>query len=282
MHIPAGWCRIGGDPRAPDGLARRRVWIDGFVLQRTPVTQRQYLAFLRDLIAQGREAEARRHTPQDMLTGADRQPLFTPGPDGQLAGLPDQADHPVVLVDHGAVRAYAAWLSARTGHRWGLPHELAWEKAARGADGRLFPWGDRFEATWACTLHTAPGPPTHASVEAFPTDEPLRRTRPRRQRARLVRQRLPDRGPGGRGRHRSGGGRREPVPEDGLPGRHRGGSMLKACPTSRAVRRAMAAARGCATRRWAFGWRGGCDPGCDDPLISQWIQDLRPGQPRIL
>ncbi|MEZ4464982.1 MAG: SUMF1/EgtB/PvdO family nonheme iron enzyme [bacterium] len=50
-----------------------------------------------------------------MLTGADRQPLFTPGPDGQLAGLPDQADHPVVLVDHGAVRAYAAWLSARHG-----------------------------------------------------------------------------------------------------------------------------------------------------------------------
>ncbi|MCB9544395.1 MAG: SUMF1/EgtB/PvdO family nonheme iron enzyme [Myxococcales bacterium] len=171
VYIPAGWCQVGGDARAPDGLAARRVWIDGFILQRSPVTQADFLAFLHDLYAHGRDDEARQHAPQEMVAGTERRPLFSPGPDGRLAGLAAERDHPVVMVDHAGVRAYAAWLSARTGHAWGLPHELAWEKAARGADGRHFPWGDRFEPTWACSLHTAPGPPARASVHAFPTDE---------------------------------------------------------------------------------------------------------------
>ena len=44
-------------------------------------------------------------------------------------------------------RAYAAWLSKTTGERWRLPSELEWEKAARGPDGRAFPWGQEFAAT---------------------------------------------------------------------------------------------------------------------------------------
>jgi formylglycine-generating enzyme required for sulfatase activity len=56
-----------------------------------------------------------------------------------------RADHPVVLVSHQDARAYAEWLSAETGERWRLPTETEWEKAARGTDGRRFPWGDSFE-----------------------------------------------------------------------------------------------------------------------------------------
>ena len=51
----------------------------------------------------------------------------------------------MVLVSHGDARAYAAWLTAQTGRVWRLPTELEWEKAARGTDGRIFPWGDRFD-----------------------------------------------------------------------------------------------------------------------------------------
>ena len=58
---------------------------------------------------------------------------------------PGRENHPVVLVSHDDAEAYAAWLSAETGRTWRLPTELEWEKAARGPDGRIFPWGDTFD-----------------------------------------------------------------------------------------------------------------------------------------
>ena len=58
---------------------------------------------------------------------------------------PGMEGHPVVMVSHGDATAYAAWLGAESGLEWRLPTELEWEKAARGADGRRFPWGDDFD-----------------------------------------------------------------------------------------------------------------------------------------
>ncbi len=52
--------------------------------------------------------------------------------------------HPVVLVSHNQALAYAHWLSESTGQKWTLPTEAQWEKAARGEDGRRFPWGDEW------------------------------------------------------------------------------------------------------------------------------------------
>ena len=46
-------------------------------------------------------------------------------------------DWPVRLVSAEDAAAFAAWESARTGQAWRLPHELEWEKAARGVDRRL-------------------------------------------------------------------------------------------------------------------------------------------------
>jgi formylglycine-generating enzyme required for sulfatase activity len=53
--------------------------------------------------------------------------------------------HPVVLVSKMDAIAYAGWLSRRTGKTWRLPTENEWEKAARGTDGRRFPWGNEFD-----------------------------------------------------------------------------------------------------------------------------------------
>ncbi len=54
-------------------------------------------------------------------------------------------DHPVVLVAYKDVIAYASWLSKKTGDKWRLPTEKEWEKAARGTDGRYFPWGNTYD-----------------------------------------------------------------------------------------------------------------------------------------
>jgi formylglycine-generating enzyme required for sulfatase activity len=53
---------------------------------------------------------------------------------------------PVVGINWYEAVAYARWLSAQTGHEYRLPTEAEWEKAARGTDGRIWPWGDDWEA----------------------------------------------------------------------------------------------------------------------------------------
>ena len=120
-----------------------------FAITRTPVTNAQYAAFV--------NATGHRLPDVDAATWATyglthpysstRRFAWHHAADGLTAVPPaGRADHPVVLVSHADAEAYAAWLTRITGTPWRLPVESEWEKAARGSDGRRYPWGDAFDA----------------------------------------------------------------------------------------------------------------------------------------
>jgi len=60
-------------------------------------------------------------------------------------GHPQSPDHPVVSISWFQAQTYAAWLAQVTQQPWRLPTEVEWEKAARGTDGRIYPWGNTFD-----------------------------------------------------------------------------------------------------------------------------------------
>jgi serine/threonine-protein kinase len=182
IYVPAGHAWIGGDPGALDSLPARRIWIDAFVIRRFPVTNREYLEFLNTLLAEGREEEALAACPRDpvslsgvadaragrLIYGRDSSGRFILG--GEEFGRRWREDWPVALVDWHGATAYARWLSARTGRPWRLPGELEREKAARGVDARLFPWGDHPDATFTRAVESD-SLPMRVEVTAYPLDE---------------------------------------------------------------------------------------------------------------
>lgn len=179
VYVPAGWFQAGGDPEARDTLPRLRLWADAFVVDREPVTNTRYLAFVNDLLAQGREEEALACCPRERAgaVGEGGAPIYGRAPDGTFILVPDadgdqwHPDWPVFLVDWMAATAYARWLADRTGRPYQLLPELWWEKAARGVDGRFFPMGDHGDPSWFCVGPSHDGRPLPQPVSAFPVDE---------------------------------------------------------------------------------------------------------------
>lgn len=148
--IPAGTVRVGAwDGSRLGALARehgdspsallnrlllekpRTARIQSFFLSRAPITNREYARFLR-AVEDAETAAAVRHPGHPDGLG------FTPA-FWEDAGF-NRPAQPVVGVSWYAAYAYCHWSGGR------LPTRDEWEAAARGSDGRLYPWGDEFEA----------------------------------------------------------------------------------------------------------------------------------------
>lgn len=162
-YVPAGPFQAGGDSDAYSSLPRQRPWVHGLIVRRFPVTNAEYIAFLNDLLQRGEEEEALRHAPRDrnrleeagpVLLPRDRKGRFILGRDQE--GHEWVPDAPVLYVDWWGANAYAAWFAEQTGLPWRLPTEHEWEKAARGVDGRAYPWGNFFDPTWCHMRDSVP------------------------------------------------------------------------------------------------------------------------------
>lgn len=180
IYVPGGWSVVGGDPIAIDGFPRRPVWLDGFVCRRFPVTWEDYLAFLDDLVAEGRADEAATHIPAASLgtVGASRHEAHVRRVGERYELVPESflfpsasLRWPVSGVTWHDATAYARWEAARTGLPWRLLEDVEWEKAARGVDERPYPWGWHGEPKWFRVAGSTEEPAQFADVDDYPEDE---------------------------------------------------------------------------------------------------------------
>jgi formylglycine-generating enzyme required for sulfatase activity len=115
VYVPAGEFIMGSDNGSSDEKPRRKVYLDAYWMYKHEVTVAQYRRFC---------SETRRKMPNP-------------------PGWGWKEDHPVVRVSWDDAKAYADWAGVQ------LPTEAQWEKAARGTDGREYPWGNTFDPSKA-------------------------------------------------------------------------------------------------------------------------------------
>ena len=138
--LPAGNFTMGDDEESP----RRELYLDAFYIDRFEVTTARYAKFL-------------------AATGSIRPP------DGwETLDLSRGAELPVVGVDWNDAAAYCKWVGRR------LPTEAEWEKAARGADNRRYPWGDALPALDRANYENASPEAYNGGLAAVGTHAPGR------------------------------------------------------------------------------------------------------------
>lgn len=173
--VPAGQWAVGGDRDAPRGLPAALHRLDGFAISVHPITMAEYAVFLNALAQHAGLDAARGHAPRstdgsvcyfEVDAAAGR--LQVPGVDADGDAWDPQ--WPALGIDAHDAEAYCAWRSARDGARYRLPTDIEWEVAARGVDGRLYPWGDGFDPMLCNMAESTEGRPMPRAVGAYPHD----------------------------------------------------------------------------------------------------------------
>lgn len=144
-------------------LPLQQVRLRSFYITRTPVTNFQYAAFVRDSGYDAPDVDIVDWQSYGLNHTYESTRKYAWGPNGYPQG---RDRHPVVLVNYEDAQAYAKWLSEKTGQYWRLPNEREWELAARGTDGRAYPWGNDFNPAKANTADI--GPHDTLPVGSFP------------------------------------------------------------------------------------------------------------------
>jgi formylglycine-generating enzyme required for sulfatase activity/serine/threonine protein kinase len=125
VEIPAGKFLMGSDK------PQREVYLHAYWIARTPVTNRMWQKFLQE---SGYQPPRDDHDGDYLKHWSGNKPPA------------DKLDHPVVNVSYIAVWAFCDYYGLM------LPSEAQWEKAARGVDGRIYPWGDQQPTPKLCNF----------------------------------------------------------------------------------------------------------------------------------
>jgi len=138
VEVPGGSFLFGAD--------RRPVMTMAFRIGRYPVTNAQYARFL-----QANPQYPVPYMDEEWARPYNWDPVTRTYPEGK-------ANHPVVLVSWEDATAYCAWAGVR------LPTEEEWERAARGEDGRVYPWGPSFDPARANVRESGIGGTTPVGI----------------------------------------------------------------------------------------------------------------------
>jgi formylglycine-generating enzyme required for sulfatase activity len=137
VYVPAGAFLMGreGANAAGDEGPEHNVFLDAFWSHQHEVTNAQFGEFIRQT-GYTTSAEALGKSwcfgeKTEQINGA-----YWAAPEGRGTTVEDRQDHPAVHISYEDAQRYCAWAGGR------LPTEAEWEKAARGSDGRHYPWGE--------------------------------------------------------------------------------------------------------------------------------------------
>jgi formylglycine-generating enzyme required for sulfatase activity len=129
--VPEGEFRMGSNSNEAsrkDEMPEHTVYLDAFWIDLTEVTNAMFAKFLNSMGNQ-MEGEVSWYSPRDSFSRIWQN-------QGVWTVLSRYGDHPVGMVSWYGAQAYCAWAGRR------LPSEAQWEKAARSADKRTYPWGE--------------------------------------------------------------------------------------------------------------------------------------------
>jgi formylglycine-generating enzyme required for sulfatase activity len=138
VKVEAGEFIMGSNKGDKDEKPIHRVYLDEFMMGKYPVTNEEFKAFIDEGGYTNKEnwtTEGWEWKEKENIS----EPRFW------HEGKWNRPNFPVVGVSWYEAVAYTNWLSKKTGKTYRLPTEAEWEKAARGTDGREYPWGKEFD-----------------------------------------------------------------------------------------------------------------------------------------
>ena len=136
---------------------QHEVLLSAYWIGKTPVTVAQFQAFI---LASGYRTSADRRGSGWVWNGTRWEEVRGANwrrPSGPGSEMTDKEDYPVTQVSLDDAQAFCQWASHVSGVLLSVPSEAQWEKAGRGADGRLYPWGDAAPDAARCNFNQQVG-----------------------------------------------------------------------------------------------------------------------------